>query len=123
MPSPIIGFPSRYSEFEVQAEVYHKLKAQGVRVRGEVVAWTDDDGPHRCRMDLVVYDALERAVAIIECKNQQDDGNGSVIFKKSCRQGRRYHSFGLPVFQCVCWNQVSLTVSAVLEFLEEAMSA
>jgi hypothetical protein len=116
MPINLIAYPKKRSEFEIQSEVYQRLRLLGIRVRGEVIAYVDDYGIHRCEMDLVIFDSLCRAIAIIECKNYANPGNPSVVFDSESRQCRRYKLFGVPVFQCVCWDQIEACLSAVVEF-------
>ncbi|MDE1999729.1 MAG: hypothetical protein KGI52_12460 [Burkholderiales bacterium] len=89
--------PTHVSEFEVQAEIWARLKGLGIDVRGEVKARAPFDGCKKhhvtCRFDLVVYQE-SKAVLIIEVKS------GKVRHKDGfdeTRQGTRYPCFGLPV--------------------------
>ena len=58
-----IDYPKRNSEFEVQAYIYHTLKAKGFDVRGEVTSRLGS-----AILDLVVFDDRKRPVCIIEVK-------------------------------------------------------
>lgn len=90
-----ISYPKRFSEFDIQAELYMALRLAGYNVRGEVRSQVHDLGhKHRVRLDLVVFDTQNQPHLIIECK---DTFNGSFDLCKNTRQGRRYHSFGLPI--------------------------
>ena len=57
-----IPYPTgRVAEFEIQAELYNKLKNEGYDVRGEVKA-------KKSRLDLVVFEN-KKAKCIIEVKS------------------------------------------------------
>jgi hypothetical protein len=58
-----IDYPKRRSEFEVQAYIYHTLKAKGFDVRGEVTSRLGS-----AILDLVVFDDRKQPVCIIEVK-------------------------------------------------------
>lgn len=111
LPLNIIPYPQQDSEFDVQAELWRRLKEIGFDVRGEVRAVCDDGGKRsRTRLDLVVFDN-RRAIAIIECKNS-DKSTRCVV---TGRQGRRYSKFSLPLFLCVNRSKIDLTVELVRE--------
>lgn len=118
-----IDWPIFESEFEVQAELYFKLRSSGLKVRGSVFGYGEEEitGGFTCWLDLVVFSKDQKPLCIIECKTQKKDkGNGTVMFSRcNTRQYRRYKSFGLPVFQCVCLAQVPSTLAAVSEFIEK----
>jgi hypothetical protein len=67
-----IGYPKRYSEFEIQAYIYHTLKAKGFDVRGEV---TSRRGT--AKLDLVVYNEHKLVACIIEVKAAAPNLNSS----------------------------------------------
>lgn len=79
-----IPYRREWSEFEVQAYLWSKLRERGVDVRGEV---TSRDG--RNRFDLVIFEN-HLPVLIIEVK--PDNMNFSPL-----KQVTRYEGFGLPV--------------------------
>jgi hypothetical protein len=58
-----IDYPQRESEFEVQAYIYHALRAKGFDVRGQV---TSRQGT--AVLDLVVFNDRKEAVCTIEVK-------------------------------------------------------
>lgn len=78
------------SEFEVQAFLYHALVALGWKVRGELKTRC-----RACRFDLVVFDAGNRAVRIIEVKKRR--AKRKEVRKEDSRQASRYTEFGIPV--------------------------
>jgi len=84
-----IDTTQRRTEFELQAWLYNRLQLDGFDVRGEVKGKTD--AGERARFDLIVY-VGDRLIAIIEVK----DSPGSRL--ERTRQGRRYRTFGVPVF-------------------------
>jgi hypothetical protein len=84
------------TEFELQAWLYNRLNLDGFDVRGEIKGKTN--AGENARFDLTVF-VGSRIVAIIEVK----DTPGSKLEKT--RQGRRYRSFGVPVFLFFLENQ------------------
>lgn len=83
--------PDDHSEFEVQATLWHGLRALGINARGEVK--TSFAGRACVRFDLAVFESGE-LTGIIEVKK-------SVINHKTTweetRQGSRYAQFAVPV--------------------------
>lgn len=64
-----IGYPDDYSEFEIQAYLYGKLKRMGFDARGEV---SSSNGKGKgSRFDIVLY-KKKKAYRIIEVKKQPD---------------------------------------------------
>lgn len=106
-----IEYPEKPSEFDIQAETYMALRNEGYDVRGNVKAWCDDFGKHhRCYLDLVVFDAYQMPLLIVECK---DHDNGSMDLSEGSRQHRRYHKFGLPVMRVGSIEQIELVIHAL----------
>lgn len=70
-----------YSEFEIQAEVYMQMKAQYPIVRGEYFYEPVDRRTDKFkrikahRFDVVVFDAQERILAVIEVKKLKGKHN------------------------------------------------
>lgn len=113
----VIPFPEFESEFEIQAELYGLFKQEGILVRGEVRAAVMDFNEKRlCKMDLVIFNRLHQAIAIIECKNRK---NENLDVNPKCRQVRRYSGFGLPLFHCLSMRQVQSTFSEVMGFVND----
>lgn len=94
----LIARPTQPSEFEIQADIYIKLKVHGIDVRGEVI-WQQitSDGKtkrrEKCRFDLVIFEG-GKAVEIVEIKDNVTRHKSGV---EHTRQGRRYPRFGIPV--------------------------
>jgi hypothetical protein len=86
------------TEFELQAWLYNRLNLDGFDVRGEIRGRTD--AGRNARFDLIVS-VGDRVIAIIEVK----DTPGSRLEKTG--QGRRYRTFGVPVFLFFNENQYS----------------
>lgn len=114
----VIKYPDHISEFEVQADLYFKIKQKfpSADVRGEVKS----RGTHglreaktACRFDLVVFDGVV-AVCIIEVK-------GGYVRHKSTmeetRQGKRYRTYGVPVIVCYGNDDIDQTVKAVGQYV------
>lgn len=83
--------PDYHSEFEVQATLWHALRAMGINVRGEVK--TRFAGRATVRFDLAVFDGgilsgfIEVKKSAISHKTTWED----------TRQGSRYAQFKVPV--------------------------
>jgi hypothetical protein len=91
-----IDYPSSCSEFEVQAGLYHRLRALGLDVRGCVKSKCEDFGKFKnVFFDLVVFNG-STATHIIECKNKP----GRTSTHPKSRQLRRYSKFGIPLIWC-----------------------
>jgi hypothetical protein len=84
-----VPWNEKKSEFEIQAEIFIRLKNDGFFVRGEYVS-----GP-LFRFDLVVFNNRGKAVAIIEVKNTHTGRRRSL----DTLQGAKYRQFGVPVIQ------------------------
>lgn len=84
--------PKHCTEFEVQAYLWHELRALGLNVRGEVKLKFSKR--QTVRFDLACFQE-GRLTAIIEVKRS------SVQHKttwKETRQGLRYLQYGVPVY-------------------------
>jgi hypothetical protein len=106
-----IKFPRKHSEFEVQAELYSKLKLAGYNVRGEVEA--KQIGRRGCRFDLVIFDG-EEARIIIEVKSRRR----LLDRQLDTPQLRRYRSWNIPVLLCRCMDEIEPTFNNVLELFK-----
>lgn len=103
-----IDYPKKYSEFEVQANLYAVLKfSYKLDVRGEVAI---GQGSGKSRFDLVVFKD-KKAVCIIEVKNQKREG-----LNTNTKQYKKYSSFGLRLFYCLNMSFVKPLAEEVLEF-------
>lgn len=93
--------------------MYDAIKKEGFNVRGCVQAWCEDDKKaHKVYFDLVIFDDSNKALIIIECKNQLE----SFTQLKSGRQQRRYSKFGVPVIACSnmeCVNEVLCQIKTI----------
>jgi hypothetical protein len=115
-----LEYPDKYSEFEVQAELYNRLKQEGLTVRGEVRGSCNDGNKTvGCRFDLVIFNSLKRPVLIIECKNNRShDGRKTIFDRVKTRQYRKYSKFELPTFQCLSMNHIDAVVFDVMAALK-----
>ncbi len=110
-----VQYPEGTSEFEVQAELYLRLKRMGLDCRGCVAAWCDDFGKnHRVFLDLAVFNDEKELVAIIEVKNW--DREVSALGHHT-RQQRRYSKFGVPVILCSGIARIEEAVKEVMDCL------
>lgn len=95
---PIIPYPKKWNEFELQAGLYSKLRLDGFTVRGEVQSYkvpnrskTAKRRWKKPRFDLVVYSGPQKkAVAIIETKTSKGSGSETI-------QVTNYRLFNVPV--------------------------
>src|ERR1700742_204947 len=107
-----VTYPVKFSEFEVQAEIYQMIKNEGIDIRGNVPSWCEDFGVrHKVFFDLVLFDSSQIPTVIIECKNSD------IAFEKriGSRQERRYNYFGGPLLICMNMEQVKGTISNAME--------
>ena len=121
-----IRYPRCDSEFEIQAELFYALQRAGVRVCGEVISSVEEFGrKHTVRLDLVIFNRLNQAIAIIECKNVKEHNGATapVMFQSNKRQGRRYRLFEIPVFQCVSKAHIPTVIEAVLGYIDKQLAA
>jgi hypothetical protein len=100
----------RRTEFELQAWLYNRLKLDGFDVRGEIRGRTD--AGRNARFDLIVS-VGDRVIAIIEVK----DNPGSRLEKT--RQGRRYRTFGVPLFLFFNENQYPQLRTRLAELVDQ----
>ncbi len=103
----IIPFPYRIAEFEIQAELFNKLRTQGFNVRGEVKA-------EKSRLDLVIFNTENRAKCSIEVKSSQR------IKKRKYKRVEKYEElFNLPVIVCVHNDQINQTIDEVRRIMND----
>lgn len=108
-----VPYPVKLSEFEVQSNLFQQLAEEGVLVRGCVPAWCIDGGKsHRVFLDVVVFNRLNEAVLIIECKNNRE--HVPPLKRLHGRQHRRYSQFGIPVLICDRSSMIKDTIQMVL---------
>lgn len=90
--------PKTPSEFEIQAELFWKLKAAGLDVHGEVV-WEHRTKQgtikrcEKCRFDIVIFKD-GAASEVLEVKDGKVRHKSGV---EQTRQGKRYTRYGVPV--------------------------
>lgn len=104
----VITQPNKPSEFEIQSDLYSRLKALGLDVRGEVPAKLDGK---KSIFDLVVFNG-QQAVVIIEVKNSP---NLALLYGKKTRQSVKYKAYGLPVVFCTTATPIETVVETVLK--------
>lgn len=92
-----IPYPSRMTEFEVQAMLMCQLRQAGLDVRGEVKAKFVKR--RLCRFDLVVYER-EQAVLVIEVKRPGRNVTPAIA---NTLQASRYRQYGVPVRFVAGW--------------------
>jgi hypothetical protein len=112
---PFIEYPKWWSEFEVQAALWSKLKAEGLDVRGCVKSRTIDFGKRpRVYFDLVVFSAHRTPIVIIECKNRKQR-----IRRLGSRQQRRYSAFDIPLLVCANQDDIDPVAQEVMQLVCE----
>ncbi|QYY30288.1 hypothetical protein K2O51_23245 [Cupriavidus pinatubonensis] len=89
---PLVKYPRRTTEFEIQAWLFVKLLEVGFDVRGE--AAINLPAGERCFFDLLVFEE-EQLKCIIEIKTMRAKGKSGEHEK---RQRQHYRRFGVPVF-------------------------
>jgi len=111
--SKVILYPKRETEFEVQAELYCKLKKQGFNVRGNVKI---NDNRH---LDLVVFDENNNDICIIEVKNWKLNCNFEKKFNRPRTKAQRkeYLKYNSNLEYCVHSAQIEMTIKRVQEII------
>jgi hypothetical protein len=104
------------SEFDVQAELWHRLQMEGIETKGSVRAiYKINSRAHAVYFDLVAFDKFHKPFIIIECKNRPlDDPNPN---RFTGRQRARYTNFGLPVIVCGNRKQIEDVANMVISEL------
>jgi hypothetical protein len=107
----LITQPLKRSEFEMQAELYFRLKKLGLDVRGEVPAKHEGE---RSFFDLVVFHGYFGAV-IIEVKNSEAEAlrNG-----KKTRQNRKYKAYDLPLVYYTTTTPIESVIAEIQKHIE-----
>lgn len=112
---PVIRYPFHRSEFELQSDLYQRLKRDGMDVRGEVPSRYS--GAKSC-FDLVVF--LNRhAVCLIEVKDSPHD---LVVIKRHTRQARKYSLYDIPLFYFTPTIPIETVVSQVKGVIDSMLS-
>ena len=91
---PFIKIPEKLSEFECQANIYFMLKQAGIKVRGNITAYHNDE---QSIFDLVVLDDNNIPKMILEVK---DTPNLSILYGQTTYQIRKYQQYQLPILLC-----------------------
>lgn len=114
LPANAILYPFNDSEFDVQAELWSRIRQEGFEVRGEVKAvCMDDDRRRKAFLDLVVFNRVTlKPLAIIECKNSPNNHQ-----EIGGRQKRKYSKFNLPLLLCANRSQIDPTLRNLLTIL------
>ncbi|MCK5600442.1 type I restriction enzyme HsdR N-terminal domain-containing protein [Candidatus Pacearchaeota archaeon] len=96
-----IYYPDRVSEFELQAQLYYELKKNRINARGEVKA-------KNSRLDLVIYNEHNKAIAIIEVKSRK-----KIVVKKYRQVAKYKELFNLPIIICMHKEQINETIEKI----------
>lgn len=108
----ILRKPHKQSEFELQAELYFRLKMLGLDVRGEVPSTYQKQ---RSFFDLVVFRGDFGAV-IIEVKN----GDAvDFLHGKHTRQRVKYSKYGLPLVIYTTATKIQAVIDEVQHHLSQ----
>jgi len=90
----VISYPLKPTEFEIQAELYLKMRGLGIDVKGELKISKKQTGTRGSIFDLVIFKE-RKAVAIVEVKKRYRGlGAGGTI------QEAKYKEFGIPLIYC-----------------------
>jgi hypothetical protein len=102
------------TEFEVQAELYCKLKKLGFQVRGDVRR-------EGCQFDLVIYDNDLNAKCIVEVKNwdQKDvKRKKDKVISGEKKQINKYKKFGITILMCYNQNYIDKIIKYLSEKID-----
>lgn len=109
----MIDYPEKISEAEIQAELWHRLKAMNIDARLQV---NQRIGGRNPRLDIVIFKDYI-AICIIECKSWSKSyiRNRKYQQAKNTKQILKYKQyFNLPVLICGCTNAIA-PVSKIVE--------
>ena len=115
---PIIEYPNKSNEFEIQAELYSLLKSYSINVRGEVVdknirnALGNKVGFKKSRFDLVVFDKNNIAKIIIEvkpCITRKKEGT---------KQFNKYSIYNLHLLYCFRDTNKLILLNRIIDLLD-----
>lgn len=112
-----IVYPTKLSEFEVQAILYNKIREKlkqftGFDIRGEVISKNK-----RSRFDLVLFFEMQ-AVCIIEVKDTRP-----IFINKNTRQFKKYSNFKVPLIYCYTIDDVAPIVNKLFKAVYETRLA
>jgi hypothetical protein len=88
---PIITYPLKPSEFDVQADLYCDLRNLGYDCKNQVSAFC---GEKKSIFDIVIFDSEKRPRIIIEAK---DTNHKQLLFGKPTLQIETYQKYQLPI--------------------------
>lgn len=88
---PLIIYPTKPSEFDVQADLYCELKNLGYDCKNQVSSFCGD---RKSVFDIVIFDSEKRPRIIIEAK---DTNHKQLLFGKPTLQIERYQKYNLPI--------------------------
>lgn len=98
-----LEYPKRVSEFEIQSELFERLKQSGKNVRGEVKGY-------KSRLDLVLYCGSNTAISVIEVKSRKRPRKHVKIYKQTSRY---FSTFFLPILLCTSMQEIEIVFSQV----------
>ncbi len=88
---PIILYPTKPSEFDIQADLYSSLKELGYNCHNQVSSYCHGK---KSRFDIVVFDLDNQPRIIIEVK---DSENKTLVYGEKTNQIEKYLQYGIPV--------------------------
>ena len=117
----MIEYPNKFSEFDLQATIFRRLREKKIDARGEVstktVYYMDSDGRRkkgRCRFDLVVFEN-KKPICIIETKRHKGSRD-----RKMTKQLRKYAVFSMPIIVFSNINKTAQVVKLVELLIEQS---
>ncbi len=114
-----IVYPEKdYTEAEIQALLYARLKANKLDARLTVRGMC---GGRKSLFDVVIFHH-KRAVCIIECKSWSASymRNRKWQTQRNSKQIKGYErQFGLPVYLCGCFNAIEPVTRIVMSVMEK----
>ena len=96
-------------EANIQAEIYHHLRLEGIRCCLEYRMYCNESSSY-IRADLVTVIGSEIA-CIVECKTR----TGNYAVNTEGRQYKRYKSLNAPLFYCMNFKHVGKTIELIKE--------
>ena len=105
----------KLSEFEIQAELYYRIKELGFNIRGEVSCfYSENRVTNKARFDLLVLDKDNNPKLIIEVK-KRSQLNLSI---RESKQMEKYKITGLECIYCLGQSNIDNCINNVIDYMD-----
>ncbi len=101
--------PKRLPEANIQAELYHELRKANIRCCLEYSMYCEETRSN-LRADIITIIGDDIG-CIIECKSR----GGNFAIDKEGKQYRQYRTFNIPLFYCMKFTHVKMTLESIIK--------